>query len=108
MNRRTKSLNKAMERLVPFAEELGWEISHAGGNTWLEQYVPAKKWLGDIGAFKTKTIKLIGPVTHHIMHDHPNPELVRSTVRFHGRIPNGLWAEHRTALKWLRLNKEEL
>jgi len=71
-------------------------------------HVPAKKWLGDIGAFKTKTIKLIGSVTHHIMHDHPNPELVRSTVRFHGRIPNGLWAEHRTALKWLKLSKEEL
>ena len=107
MNRRTKSLHKVMERLIPFAEEIGWEITPSGGK-WLEQLVPARKWLGDIGPFVQPTIKLIGPVVAHIRNDHPNTELVRTTVRFYGKVPTGLWAEHHSALEWLKLTEEEL
>tara|TARA_R100000656_G_C3946485_1_gene127621 strand:- start:704 stop:1105 length:402 start_codon:yes stop_codon:yes gene_type:complete len=108
MYRRTKSLSQALERLVPFAEDLGWEIKKVTDGKWLERLTPAKKWLGDIGPFKAPTIKVIGPVVAHIREDHPEAERVREVVRWYGKVPYALHHRHASALEWLKLKEEEL
>jgi hypothetical protein len=106
--RRTKSKKQAVERLLPFAEAIGFQLKYLGNGYWNERYLPAEKRYGDEGPLKLKTEKVLGNLVRWIRKLHPEGESVRDAVRWYGMVPLNLYWEDRQALEWLQLSPEEL
>ena len=105
--RRTKSKLQAIERLRPYAEEIGFQLTYLGNGYWHERYLPAEEKYGDEGPLKLKTEKVLGNLVHWIRELHPAGDTVRDVARWYGMVPLNMYFEDRLALEWLQLTTEE-
>tara|TARA_R110000824_G_scaffold157971_2_gene331524 strand:+ start:9923 stop:10309 length:387 start_codon:yes stop_codon:yes gene_type:complete len=108
MNRKTQSVAQALERMQPFAEDFGWTIESIGGGKWEAMFWPSEEWSG-VQTFKARPLFI--RLAWHLAVSHPDPEMVRQTIRWYGDIPKLQRAQkihhkHLLSLKWLNIDEQ--
>lgn len=103
--RRAKSLRVAIERLSPFLGDIGKPPRYDGNGHWSEYDELTDR------RYRKPTIKVFRSLPWRIAVSHPDPEAVKSAVRWYGDVDEVarltvLHWTYESALRWFTLREE--